>query len=106
LAILALVIPYAWAVLWLMLLGHRPQTPMAPLRQALVRQWIHQWGRFVLFVSGFYHIPVRGWHNLRAAEESRQVDGVWRSVTVEISLCGFSAFYSDSLLHTIETVWR
>lgn len=28
LVVLALVIPYAWAILWVLLLGHTPQTPM------------------------------------------------------------------------------
>ena len=45
--------------------------PCPACRQFLVRQWIHQWGRFLLFVAGFYYIPVRGWHNMRAAEECR-----------------------------------
>lgn len=70
---LAVAVPYAWAVLAVLLLGHKPQTPMQPFRQFLVRQWVHQWGRFLLFVAGFYHIPVRGWHNVRAAEECRAI---------------------------------
>lgn len=41
----------------------------------LVQQWIHQWGRFLLFVAGFYWIPVRGWANMRAAEAERCVVG-------------------------------
>lgn len=73
LVVLALVIPYAWAILWVLLLGHTPQTPMQPFRSFLVRQWIHQWGRFLLFLSGFYCIPVRGWRNMRAAEECRAI---------------------------------
>lgn len=32
LVVLALVIPYAWAILWVLLLGHTPQTPMQPFR--------------------------------------------------------------------------
>lgn len=52
-----------------------PASPgAAPARSSfLVRQWIHQWGRFLLFVSGFYWIPVRGWANMRAAEAARCV---------------------------------
>ncbi len=42
-----------------------------PCRSFLVRQWVHQWGRFLLFLAGFYYIPVRGWRNVRAAEECR-----------------------------------
>lgn len=71
--VLCVAVPYAWAVLALLLVGHTPQTPMAPFRQFLVRQWIHQWGRFLLFVAGFFYIPTRGWHNMRAAEESRAI---------------------------------
>lgn len=50
--------------------GRRVRLP-PPRRQFLVRQWIHQWGRFLLFVSGFYVIPVRGRRNLAAAEACR-----------------------------------
>ncbi|PSC70078.1 Lysophospholipid acyltransferase LPCAT4 [Micractinium conductrix] len=71
--LLAAAVPYAWAILWLLMLGHKPQTPMRPFRQLLVRQWIHQWGRFLLFVAGFYYVPVKGWHNMRAAEECRAI---------------------------------
>ncbi|KAL4435419.1 hypothetical protein ABPG77_006181 [Micractinium sp. CCAP 211/92] len=73
LLVLALVVPYAWAILWVLLLGHAPQTPMQPFRSFLVRQWVHQWGRFLLFLAGFYYIPVRGWRNMRAAEECRAI---------------------------------
>ena len=108
-----------------------PQPPLCPVvtagRQLLVRQWIHQWGRFLLFVAGagvgegqrgavarkatqsgrpvtaafrrnllattvraacpmrcyhlrdmtagFYYVPVKGWHNMRAAEECRCAGG-------------------------------
>lgn len=40
-----------------------------------MQQWIHQWGRFLLFVAGFYWIPVRGWANMRAAEAERCAEG-------------------------------
>lgn len=42
----------------------------------LVQQWIHQWGRFLLFVAGFYWIPIRGWANMRAAEAERCAAGL------------------------------
>lgn len=53
-----------------------PPAPLPPAashscRAFLVQQWIHQWGRFLLFVAGFYWIPVRGWANMRAAEAER-----------------------------------
>ncbi|KAL4419827.1 hypothetical protein ABPG75_006925 [Micractinium tetrahymenae] len=73
LLVLAIVVPYAWAILWVLLLGHKPQTPMRPFRSFLVRQWVHQWGRFLLFLSGFYYIPVRGWRNMAAADECRAI---------------------------------
>ena len=51
---LALVLPYAWAVLRVMLVGHAPGTPLGPLRQAVVREWVRVWARLLLFLGGFY----------------------------------------------------
>lgn len=73
LLLLACAAPFAWAGLWLLLVGHQPQSPMLSFRQFLVRRWIQLWGRFLLLVAGFYHIPVHGWHNIQAAEACRAI---------------------------------
>lgn len=35
--------------------------------------WIKAWASFVLVISGFYWIPVKGWQNVRDARASRAI---------------------------------
>lgn len=71
--LLLLAVIYSWTVLNLLLIGHNHKNPMHPLRFMVVLMWIRFWASFVLVISGFYRIPIKGWHHMQTAKACRAI---------------------------------
>eukprot|EP00887_Chlorella_sp_A99_P002956 scaffold24.g2956.t1 len=74
-ATLVVLVLVCWAVTWVVLRGAPPPTkaPLDPLRSGVIRPWVMLCSRILLFIFGFYYIPVKGWGNLEAARQSRSI---------------------------------